>query len=409
MISAASHQPQLNGNKTPKMKTMMRNHLTFIALFLVLAVSVQAQYPQRLKIALFAPLYLDSAFDASNNYRFDKSFPKFLNPGLEFYQGAQAALDSLNKVGAPLEVYVYDSRSQERPLTQVLNSREVNSVDMMIGHASSSEVRMLADVAAKNKVPFISATLPNDANISNNPYYVILNSTLRTHAEGIYRYVQKNHAADRIVIFRKNGAQEDQLKEYFQNINKTANGTALKIQYVDIGNSWSSNQLLAALDSNKRNICIAGSLDEEFGTQLAQSLALTASKYPVTLIGMPTWESINFTKPEYKGIDIIYTTPFNYGRTTPLSTRITNDFIAKVEGRPTDMYYRGYETMLRFALLLLDTKKDVASNLSRKGNYIFTAFDIQPVFLKGQNLDLDYFENKKLYFVKFSNGVKTVN
>jgi hypothetical protein len=82
--------------------------------------------------------------------------------------------------------------------------------------------------------------------------------------------------------------------------------------------------------------------------------------------------------------------------------------MAKVEGKPTDMYYRGYETMLRFALLLLDTKKDMASNLSRKGNYVFTAFDIQPVFLRGQNMDLDYFENKKLYIVKVSNGAKTV-
>jgi len=30
----------------------------------------------RHKLAIFLPLYLDSAFDASNNYRYDKSFPK---------------------------------------------------------------------------------------------------------------------------------------------------------------------------------------------------------------------------------------------------------------------------------------------------------------------------------------------
>jgi hypothetical protein len=74
------------------------------------------------------------------------------------------------------------------------------------------------------------------------------------------------------------------------------------------------------------------------------------------------------------------------------------------------MFFRGYETMLRFGLLLLDTKKDVASNLTRKGNFIFTQFDIQPVFLNKSNMTLDYFENKKLYFVKYNNGIKsTVN
>ena len=55
-------------------------------------------------IAIFLPLYLDSAFDATGNYRFDKNFPKFLSPGLEFYEGAQLALDSLKKEGLKLEI-----------------------------------------------------------------------------------------------------------------------------------------------------------------------------------------------------------------------------------------------------------------------------------------------------------------
>ena len=54
------------------------------------------------RIAVFVPLYLDSAFDATNSYRYDKSFPKFINPGLEFYEGVQLAIDSLNKVNEPL-------------------------------------------------------------------------------------------------------------------------------------------------------------------------------------------------------------------------------------------------------------------------------------------------------------------
>ncbi len=64
--------------------------------------------------------------------------------------------------------------------------------------------------------------------------------------------------------------------------------------------------------------------------------------------------------------------------------------------------------MMRFALLLLDTKDDMASNLSRRGNAIFTQFDIQPVFLNKQNMELDYFENKKLYYVRTVNGTKIV-
>jgi hypothetical protein len=64
--------------------------------------------------------------------------------------------------------------------------------------------------------------------------------------------------------------------------------------------------------------------------------------------------------------------------------------------------------MMRFALLLLDTKKDVASNLTRKGNTVFTQFDIQPVFKDSAAMTLDYFENHHLYFIKVLGGVRNI-
>ena len=42
--------------------------------------------------------------------------------------------------------------------------------------------------------------------------------------------------------------------------------------------------------------------------------------------------------------------------------------------------------------------------LGRKSTACFTDFDIQPVLLNKQSA-LDYFENKKMYFVKMLDGV----
>ncbi|WP_315817477.1 hypothetical protein [Paraflavitalea speifideaquila] len=67
--------------------------------------------PKRHHIALFAPLYLDSAFDATGQYRYAKSFPKFINPGLEFWEGAQLAIDSMKKKGCNWK-YMYMIRGR---------------------------------------------------------------------------------------------------------------------------------------------------------------------------------------------------------------------------------------------------------------------------------------------------------
>jgi len=45
------------------------------------------------------------------------------------------------------------------------------------------------------------------------------------------------------------------------------------------------------------------------------------------------------------------------------------------------------------------------SGISDKKISVFTDFDIQPVYTNRQNMTLDYFENKKLYFIRKLNGV----
>ncbi|HZH67304.1 MAG TPA: ABC transporter substrate-binding protein [Flavisolibacter sp.] len=384
----------------------MKKYFSFFGSLLFLAMTAVGQPNRRHKIAVFAPLYLDSAFSYSGNYAFNKTFPRFLNAGVEFYQGIETALDSLQKKGAPLEVFVYDSRSATTQLAQQVMAPELDSVEMIIAHANPAETKLLADAALAKKIPFISATLPNDAGVTANPYFVVLNTTLQGHIEGIYKLLQRNHALDRVIVIRKPGQQEDAIKSHFSELARNTASVPVNIKFVDMGPAFSAQMLAAQMDSTKRNIIISGSMEEDFGTKLAGALAPLAKTYPTLLVGMPTWDNVNFNKAAYKGLDIVYSAPFFYNRLTPLESKLAAEFEKTINGKPTDMYFRGYETMMRFALLLLDTNKDVASNLTRKGNAIFTKFDIQPVFKDKKNMTLDYFENKNLYFIRVSGGAK---
>lgn len=361
---------------------------------------------QRRKLAIFAPLYLDSAFTYTGDYRFSKTFPKFLNPGAEFYQGVQLALDSLQRRGAPLEVFVFDTKARGSSIAQQMRSAELSNVEMVIAQSNPYETRQLADIALAKKIPFISATLPNDASVTNNPYFVVLNTTLQGHIEGLYRMLQKSHSLDRIVLFRKSGQQEDAIRTHFIDFGRTTSSAPLNIRMVDIGENFTPQMLAAQMDSTRRNVVIAGSMDEDFGVALAKNLSQLSRTYPTTLVGMPTWDNFNFNRPEFKSLDIIYTTPFFYNRLTPLESRLASNFEKQVGSRPTDYFFRGYEVTMRFALLLLDAKKDVASSLVQKGNYVFTRFDIQPVFKDKKNMTLDFFENKNINFVRVNGGYK---
>lgn len=359
------------------------------------------------KIAIFAPLYLDSAFDNNFEYRYSKNtFPKFINPGLEFYEGVQLALDSLNKENAPLEIFVYDTRSAKENIAEQLNKPEMNEMELIITHCSNTEVKIFADAGLQKNIPVINVNLPNDGGVTANPFFVILNPTLRTQCEGIYKQIQKYYSLIPVVVFRKKGQLEDRIKTYFDEYGKNTSAIPLKLKYVELTDSFTVNQLKPYLDTINQTLCVAGTLDENFGKRLTRQLAvLKKQNYSAIVMGMPTWDNIkDFDKAEYKGIDIIYSTPFYNTKMDKVSLNITGYFNKIMYSRPSDMVFRGYEVTWKYAKLLLQYGKDIASNLGNKQNKVFTDFDIQPAINK-QNMNLDYFENKKLYFLKWQDGM----
>jgi len=359
---------------------------------------------KRYKVAVFAPLYLDSAFDASGEYRYDKNFPKFISPGLEFYEGVKLAADSLKAEKAQLDIEIFDTRSATQTVQQQLSSAAMQDAGLIIGHVTPNEAKLLAAESLKKNIPFINANLPNDAGINNNPSLVILNATLQTHCEGIYRFLQKYYGTSPVIIFRKKGTMEDRLQTYFSDAEKNTAGVKLKVRYVLLDETKPA-PVQQYLDSTKLIICIAGSMDENFGKNLAQQLSSAINTYPTLLVGMPTWDAItDFNKKEYQGLSIIYTTPFYNPKTDKTSVSISNYFKNVLYSRPSDMVFRGYECMYRFGKLLLEKGNNLSTSIGEKKYKVFTDWDIQPVLDK-QTLSLDHFENKKLYFIKKADGV----
>lgn len=399
----------MSGSNHPPTKHLFMKQFITVVVFIFAGFSlVHAQQNGKKKIAIFAPLYLDSAFSADGEYRYpSNSMPKFITPGLEFYQGAQLALDSLSQTGVQLDVTIYDTRARWQSVDDQLDKTVKNGTDLIIAHCSNNELRSFADKARENKIPVINVNLPNDGGVSNNPYFVVLNPTLKTQTWGLYDFIKKNYGGSnkQIVFFKKKNNSEAAIKTMFEDAIKNTPGSTVKIKYIDLIDSFTVNQLKAQLDSNKQNICIVGSFDINFGNRLIKQLASFSKQYKSVAVGMPTWENLkDLSKPEYKGVEIVYSNPFHNAKTDKLSQNINQYFTQKMFARPSDMVFRGYEVTWKFAKLLQQYGNDFNANLTNKNYQLFTDFDIQPV-LDNDTMTLEYLENKKLYFVKWMDGI----
>ena len=363
--------------------------------------------PPRYRIAVFAPLYLDSVF---NNYklRYEKSIPKFIMPSVEFVQGAQIALDSFELTNQNVEAYIYDTKSVKDSIVSLLNNHTLDSINLIIGAVKDKDYKQLADVALKYKIPFISATYPNDGGITENPFLVLINSTLRAHVEGIYSYLLENHGTDKIYLCRKRGALEDKIASYFKMINDQEGKPLLNIQTIHFDSTVSPGFFKKRLDSLSTSVIIGGSLDEDFATMLTDAaFAAFKKRYPVVLIGMPNWDGFKSLtrKDAYKDFAIHFTTPYYNSKSEKNYNFLNTEYMKRYKSKPTDMVCKGFETAQYFVNILMKYPEDFMSHLTDKNYRVFSEYNFRPVYIKKKSGIADYYENKHLYVMKIVNGV----
>jgi len=366
--------------------------------------------PQKTKIGIFAPLYLDSIFK-NNQYQFGKKFPRFALPGIDFMQGAEIAMDSFGLDQTAFEVYFFDSKSDSNTIDELIQTKQLDGLSLMICAIKDDELTTLAGFAKQKNIPLLSATYPNDAGITNNPYFIILNPTLKSHCEAIFSYLVQSHSEDKIMLVRQSGSQEDRVADYFNAINRPDNKPLLPIKTYLLD----SNLYLIKnnLDSTKKNIIIGGSLDETFVRNLAIILAGQSKKYDITLIGMPNWDGFatfnKDNKPALKTFPIYYTSPYFNKKTDDYSKRILEIYLNNYKGKPSEYAYKGFELFFILSRLIAAHGNDFINHINDNTTSLFTPLNIQPIKLK-KNQNIDYYENKHLFLLKKLNGaVEKVN
>ena len=353
------------------------------------------------RIAFFAPLYLDSAFDASGNYRFGKTVPRYINAGLDFYEGAALAIDSLDKEGLEFDVQVFDTRNKTS-IYKLADGGAFNDVDLIIGAVSGSEYLDLATIAREKQIPFVSATYPNDGGISGNPFVIIVNSKLNTHLQAIYNYVLRNLGTNNIVMFRRQNAADDRVTEVFKSLNASSSGQVLNIKTNTLSTVFTPEKIAASLDKSRENVIICGSLDESFSKKLITAVASLAKTYKITLIGMPTWEGYReLEATELRTLPVIYSsTFFNPGQEHAWSTDFSQQYAMRTYSSPSEMAFRGYEVMYLFAHLVTQYNDELLQHLSDKNYRVLTDFNFKPIHWSKNSTTPDYYENKHIYILQ---------
>lgn len=387
----------------------MKKAIILVLSLLLSTLGEAQQNKPSIRAALFVSLYLDSSFDKSGNYLFKNSFPKNAATGLEFYEGASLAIDSINTKGISVVLETFDIKSKNGSLTTLLENKKFDSIDLIIGQLEGFEYLQIAKISKDKNIPLINATYPNDGGIRGSPTVFLANPKINSHIQVIFNQIEKKWPKGNIIWCKRGSTYDEKVEDIFKDFNGTSNNGIFKYKTLILDESFTNFDLAAVVDTTKNNVFISGSLDEKFCKKLISAVSSLEKKNKIQVVGMPSWE--NFKEIQHKNyaeIPIFYTSSFHIPLGNNWATTFDNQFKNAIGIKSTSTAYKAYELTFYFINLLLKYGQITMFNLDDPQFKPMTDFDFRPVKFNPKEAKPDYFENKKIYFLRRLNGALTV-
>lgn len=370
---------------------------------------IQPGYPQSVKkdvyrVDLLLPLYLNEVVykGATPNMN---SIPEVHRQGLDFYQGALIAADSMAKHGFKLELYVHDIMDANNAVSKLVQDGRLNGTDLIIGMLQSNDIPVVAGYAKQQHINFVSALSPSDAGIQDNPYFIIIQPTLGTHVEKMLEYsTRKSRHGERFLIYRDSSYAEDAYSMIKNEFNKNR---LARIKYTATTNFNSYKDQFSTEDTN---IVYCTLLNTQDALDIIKKLNAVGTAYKFKVFGMPTWKFLQglSVADAYPNLAVYYTSPFDFDAAG--NSALIRTFIAQNREygprMPTEFTYRGYDLMYWMSNLLQQYGPVFDASLKDARNDLFTPYDIMPAW--NDDNDYLYLENRQLYMIQFQNGIRKI-
>ena len=374
-----------------------------------LVCSTQLGFAQkkRIQIALFTSLYLDETFDSTGQPKKGKEFPKQSITGLEFYEGATMAIDSLNKNGISVGLRVLDIQSKYGSPTSANAKNAIEYADIVIAQVPGIEMQQLAEVALDLKKPIINATYPNDRGIRNNPYVYMANPRISTHIDFLYTQLKSKWPQANGIWMKRKDATDELLESLFQATQSNEPNNKLNFKTYTTELATVSTLLPSLVDTTRMNLIVSGTLDEEFSLAVAKAILAYPRKAIIQFIVLPGMENNKeLQKANYYPISLWYTSPFYLPQNNSWVKNVDDIFRSNTYIKASPSVYKGFELTYYFASLFSKHGQIRTDDPTDQLFKSLNDYQFKPTRASGSNeKTVDYFENKKLYFLKRINGI----
>ena len=282
---------------------------------------------------------------------------------LEFYEGAQIAVDSLRKLGMQVNFKVYDVSDNIVQTALLLQNSDLREMDLIISLLFSQNFAMVSDFSKSHHIPLVNALSKRRQIVYENPYVFKMSPKPNALYNRVTDFIGKNMNDFNLIIVLDNPYQlSTEYKLLSELLQQKVNNPVKTVIYSKDG----LRGILSQVSRFRKNLIMVMGREEVFAIELFTQLNSVNESLDIKVIGLPDWQ--NFMQ-----LDVDYTQPFSLrvvsenfvDYSKPEVIRFVNTFHSKYKKIPEIETYSflGYDATFYFLQALYRFGDNMVENI----------------------------------------------
>ncbi|MCP3659904.1 MAG: amino acid ABC transporter substrate-binding protein [Bacteroidetes bacterium] len=131
-------------------------------------------------IAVMLPFFCDSILKKGNTFV------------LNLYKGINLALENLRNQGLKINLYCYDTKKNTEIVNKLLQQKELETMNLIIGPLYPNTVNIVADFAKEKRINMVNPLSYNSDLAKNNPFVFLFKPSSETQAYKAIEYIYED-------------------------------------------------------------------------------------------------------------------------------------------------------------------------------------------------------------------------
>jgi ABC-type branched-subunit amino acid transport system substrate-binding protein/LysM repeat protein len=210
---------------------------------------------------------------------------------IQFYEGFRMALDSLEKTGISLKVYVYDVDKDTTHTKRLMRNPEMKNMDLIIGLLYHKEFQIVADFAQKNGINIVNPLSERELIIADHSrVFKVMpsNASQATYLAGILASEFK----DQNILIARNSQYGD--RDAADRLKAECDQRNIQPTVTE-----GYGPAIEKLSKDKPNVIVTFSENKVYAIELLTKLNEIRNDYNLTIIGLPRWDKLEGLESDY--------------------------------------------------------------------------------------------------------------